>query len=396
MAGIAALTLGYVLSQFYRSFLAVLSPTLIEELGATKTDLSVASGAWFIAFASMQFAVGVALDRYGPRWTTAIMLAIGGGGGALLFAVATTPAMVVAAMVLIGIGCSPVLMAAVYIFAHSYSPARMAVLTSSLVGIGSAGNVIGASPLAAAAEAFGWRGVLVALAGITVLTALAVLVVVRNPVVERTQGGGGFGGYLELLKLKVLWPIIPLTAINYAPPVGIRGLWAGPYLADVYGATTIVIGQVTLVMALAMVAGNFIYGPLDQIFRTRKWVAVVGNCFGIAALFWLAFHPGGGIYADTALFAIIGLCGASYGLLIAHARAFVPAHLTGRGVTLMNFFSIGGVGTMQFASGAVVSRGTDPALATAGYQSLFLFYAVLLTGAVAIYLAARDAKPVKS
>ena len=107
-------------------------------------------------------------------------------------------------------------------------------------------------------------------------------------------------------------------------------------------------------MALAMVAGNFIYGPLDQVFRTRKWIAVVGNCFGIAALFWLAFHPGGGIYADTALFAIIGLCGASYGLLIAHARAFVPAHLTGRGVTLMNFFSIGGVGTMQFASGAVV------------------------------------------
>ena len=47
MAGIAALAIGYVLSQFYRSFLAVLTPALTTELGMTKVDLSVASGAWF-------------------------------------------------------------------------------------------------------------------------------------------------------------------------------------------------------------------------------------------------------------------------------------------------------------------------------------------------------------
>ena len=35
MAGIAALTVAYVLSQFYRAFLAVLSPALIADLGAT-------------------------------------------------------------------------------------------------------------------------------------------------------------------------------------------------------------------------------------------------------------------------------------------------------------------------------------------------------------------------
>jgi hypothetical protein len=42
MAGIAALAIAYVLSQFYRSFLAVLTPVLTAELGATKTDLSLA------------------------------------------------------------------------------------------------------------------------------------------------------------------------------------------------------------------------------------------------------------------------------------------------------------------------------------------------------------------
>jgi hypothetical protein len=41
MAGIATLAIAYVLSQFYRSFLAVLTPALTAELGATKAQLSL-------------------------------------------------------------------------------------------------------------------------------------------------------------------------------------------------------------------------------------------------------------------------------------------------------------------------------------------------------------------
>ena len=67
----------------------------------------------------------------------------------------------------------------------------------------------------------------------------------------------GFAGFRDLLRMRVLWPIIPLTALNYAPAAGIRGLWAGPYLADVYGADALIIGQATLFMALAMIAGSF-------------------------------------------------------------------------------------------------------------------------------------------
>lgn len=394
MAGIAALTAAYVLSQFFRSFLAVLTPALMAELGATKADLSVASGAWFIAFALMQFVVGVSLDRFGPKRTAAVLLGICGGGGAFLFAAATTPWMVTFAMALIGMGCAPVLMASVFIFAREFSPARLAILTSTLIGVGSAGNVFGTSPLAAAAEAFGWRWVIAALGVLTIAVALAIAVLVRDPAKPQGHNGStGFAGYLELFRLRVLWPLIPLTAINYAPAVGIRGLWAGPYLADVYGASALVIGQVTLFMALAMVAGNFIYGPLDQILRTRKWVAATGNLLSLSAVLWLAFHAGGGIGADTVVLVLIGITGASYGLLMAHARAFLPAHLTGRGVTLMNFFSIGGVGAMQFATGAVVTASTVPGEPTAAYRTLFLFYAAMLVVALVAYLSAKDAKP---
>ncbi len=66
-AGIAFLVVAYTLSQFYRAFLAVLSPVLEAEIGATTGDLARASGLWFAAFALMQLPVGWALDRLGPR-----------------------------------------------------------------------------------------------------------------------------------------------------------------------------------------------------------------------------------------------------------------------------------------------------------------------------------------
>ena len=394
IAGLASLAIAYVLSQFYRTFLAVLTPALIEELGATKGDLSLASGAWFISFAVMQFVVGVSLDRYGPKRTAAVLLALGGAGGALLFALASEPWMITAAMALIGIGCAPVLMASVFIFARTFSPARLAILISWMVGVGSLGNVVGASPLAAAAEAFGWRPVMIGLGVVTLLTAAAIMLFVRDP--ERVgdgSGDSGFAGYLELLRLRVLWPILPLVGLNYAAAAGIRGLWAGPYLADVYGADAILIGQATLFMALAMVAGNFIYGPLDTLFRTRKWVAVVGNTLGLVALVVFALNPVTSVFSATVILVVIGITGASFGLMMAHGRAFLPAHLTGRGVTLLNFFSIGSVGLMQFATGAVVTAAAVPGEPAVAYAALFWFYAAMLAIALSIYLFARDARP---
>lgn len=186
---------------------------------------------------------------------------------------------------------------------------------------------------------------------------------------------------------------MPLTALNYAPAAGIRGLWAGPYLADVYGADALAIGQVTLFMALAMVAGSFVYGPLDTLFGTRKWVAVAGNALALATLVFFALNPVTSIGTTTLILVVIGMTGGSYGLLMAHGRAFMPQHLTGRGVTLLNFFSIGGVGVMQFATGPVVTANAVAGEPQAAYAALFWFYALTVGLAIVIYLFARDARP---
>lgn len=390
-AGLIFLVAGYVLSQFYRAFLAVLAPVLGAEIGAAPGDLALSSGIWFLVFAVMQMPVGAALDRIGPRATASVLLGLGGGGGALVFAFAQGPGAVHLAMALIGIGCSPVLMASYYIFARIYRPAVFGTLAGAIIGVGSLGNIAGAAPLAWLVEQIGWRPALTGLAAVTVAVALALWVFVRDP--ERVAPPEtGRGSVVDLLRIPGLWAILPLMAVAYAPAAAIRGLWAGPYLAEVFGADALAIGRVTLVMALAMVAGNFAYGPLDRIFGTRKWVVFWGNAAGAVALGVLAFAPGAGFWAATALLAAIGFFGSSFPAIMAHGRSFFPPHLVGRGVTFLNMFGIGGAGILQFTSGRFhQAMEAGAASQEAPFAALFLFFLVPLLIGLVLYLFSRDA-----
>jgi len=338
----------------------------------------------------MQIPVGWALDKIGPRRTASVLLAFGGAGGAVVFALAQTPQHINIAMVMIGIGCSPVLMASYFIFARSFSSAIFATLAGSILGAGILGNIASSLPLTWASQAYGWRETLYALAGLTLLVSVAMFMFIKDP--EKLVDKHDIkGSVLDLLKMPALWLIFPMMFVSYAAVAGIRGLWIGPYLSDVYGADAGAIGQAALVMSLAMVVGNFAYGPLDRVFGTRKWIVFFGNLAGAGSIFILLLYPSYNIWVSIILMAAIGLFGSSFAVLIAHARSFFPPHLTGRGVTLLNLFGIGGAGIMQSLSGrvhgAAVAGATDVAQP---YQSLFLFFGTATLIGVFLYMFSQD------
>jgi sugar phosphate permease len=379
--GIAALLFAYVLSQFYRAFLAVLAPVLKTDLGVTAADLASASGWWFLAFAAMQIPIGSSLDRWGPRVTSAALMTIG-AAGALLFSQAMGGFEIKLAMALIGIGCAPVLMASYFIFARQFSPAIFGTLAGATIGFGALGNIASSLPLSAAVEAFGWRPTVLALAAMTALTALAVAIIVTDP--ERNATGPR-GSLIDLVRMPAIWPILAMMTVCYMPVAGLRGFWVGPYFADVHGYDPLQVGEVGLWIGIAMVAGNFAYGPLDRIFGSRKWVIFIGNALTVACLFGLWAAAAAPPLIATALFIAAGFFGASFPVVIAHGRAFFPPHLMGRGVTLLNLFGIAPVGIAQIATGHI--HAANPG---APYAAVFLFFAVTTAIGVAVYLLSQD------
>lgn len=390
--GLFGLGVAYIYSQFFRAFLPVLTPELNEQVGATQSHLSTAAAAWFIVFGLMQFPVGILLDRIGPRRTVAYLFGFAGTGGVLVFAIASKPWMIILAMSLIGAGCAPVLMGSLYIFARTFEAKQLAVLTSWIVAFGNLGNLASAAPLAAASKNFGWRPVMLCIALSTAAVAILVLLKVQDPEQEEQTDNTGLIGFIELLKIKALWPILIMGLVLYAPVANLRGLWSGPFLENVFGADSLAIGRVTLAMGIAMIVGSIVYGPLDKILNTRKWIIFVGNLVTLSAVAILASHPTSSFIQVSVLFVAVGLFGTSYGVLMAHGRSFVPKSLTGRGVTLLNFTTIFGAGAMQYITGAVANSQPNPT-SVESYQSVFWTYVIISGIALFIYLFSKDAKP---
>jgi predicted MFS family arabinose efflux permease len=383
--GIAALVCGYLLSQFYRAFLAVLAPVLTAELGATPAELASASGWWFLAFAAMQLPIGLALDRIGPRRTAGGLLLVG-AAGAVVFALATQPWHLDLAMALIGIGCAPVLMAGYFIFARSFPPAVFGTMAGVMIGVGAMGNVAASLPLSAAVEAFGWRETVWGLAAFTGLVALAILALVRDP--PRLEDHAK-GSVLDLLRMPAIWPILAMMAVCYMPIAGLRGLWVGPYFSDVHGFDAGQIGQVGLWIGLAMVLGNFAYAPLDRLVGSRKWVIFTGNALTVLCLVGLWAFAGAPPIVAAGLLVAAGLFGASFPMVVAHGRAFIPPHLMGRGVTLLNLFGIAPIGLAQIVTGRIHAA-TPATPVAAPYEAVFLFFAVVTAAGLAVYLMSQD------
>jgi predicted MFS family arabinose efflux permease len=241
--------------------------------------------------------------------------------------------------------------------------------------------------MAWAVDTFGWRETVAGFALLTLLIGLAIALLVTDP--PKPQGEPR-GSLLDLLKMPALWPILIAMFVCYAPAAGLRGLWISPYVAEIHGATLNQIGLATLVMGLAMVAGNFVYGPIDRWVGSRKIPILVGNLSVAALLLTLWAAPPASFTGVLVVFALIGLAGASYPIVISHGRSFLPAHLTGRGVTLLNLFGMGGAGVMQFAAGPTFARLAERSSVAEAFGPLFALVGVAVLIGMAVYAFARD------
>jgi sugar phosphate permease len=284
------------------------------------------------------------------------------------------------------------LMASFYIFARSAPSNRFGTLAGLVVGLGSLGNLAASAPLSWAMSLIGWRGVCLVLAGVTVLVSGALYKFVQDPPAVDRSDSATRGGLRDLVKIWPLYPILAMAAVAYAPPAGLRGSWAGGYLSDVYGLDADGIGRVTFFMALSMIAGALAFGPMDRIIRSRKSIVLIGTCIALAFLVWLWLGAGTqSVMMVSALFVGIGFFGSAYGQIMNHGRTLLPEHLTGRGVTLINLFSIGGVGVFQIVTAHMFANTVQQGAQTlAGYKAVFGLFAISLGIGCLIYLLSKE------
>ena len=342
----------YFLSYFYRSANAVIAPNLAHEMALSAADLGLMTSLFYATFAAIQIPLGLGLDRYGPRFVTPGLMLVS-VVGSLIFAGAQGFAALALGRALIGLGMAGILMGALKAFSQWFPSSRYSTVSGLFIGIGSAGALVAATPLAWMNQTVGWRLVFVVGAGVILIAAAAIVVGTRNtpPGVVWPGRRADLRRLREVFVDKRFWRISLLVFFTNGALLAFQGLWAGPYVNDVLGVDELTRGNMLLLLSLGATTGFLISGFLaDRIGLAQ--VVVVGAAVFVGCLAVLAFHPP--LVLTPIVFAVLGLAGGFSIMLLAQPRLVFALDITGQATTATNLFAIGGTFLLQWWMGLII------------------------------------------
>ena len=388
-----------VIAQLHRAGGGVISSELHRSFGLGGTEIGVVIGAMMLASAVAQVPMGLAFDRFGTR-RTAAALAVVALAGTVVFGSAGSSAGLALGRFLIGIGFGGAI-TVVMLLAMRWAPrerfasvAATAIASASLIG-----GLVGTAPLALALERLGWTATFGAIALLTALAALIVLLAVRDapeaarlrprPAESLAESLRGLGAILADPRLR---PLLIMGVCTIVPFSCIGGLWAGPYLQDVHGLDRAGASFVLLGLVAAYNLGTLGYGRLDRRFGAHKGVVIAGAGLSALCLALLAIAPRPPFWAAVLLLHLAMVVMPFYVTLTAQMRDLVPPERIGRAITSIYLFGLSGAFLAQWLTGILVSSMAEAGRigSAAGYRLVFAFVALILLAALLVYRRAPE------
>ena len=359
VALVGTLAAVYMVIQTLRNSIGVIAPNLAAELNLSAAEIGLLSSAFFIAFASAQLPLGVALDRFGPKRTMLVCACIV-IVGVLLFASAATPTDLILARALIGVGSCCYLMAPLAFYARRFPPERFSTLAGIQLGLGSIGTLLATAPLAFSAVTVGWRTTFLIMAAAMLVAGVLVAVVVPQdetaPLTREPESlRQSVAGILKALRTPSVGRLFLMHLTCYPSFVLIVGLWGGPYLTHVYGYGLEERGDLLFIAAAGQIVGMVLVGPLERRVGSNKIPVLIGAGLTVAALLILAAFGKLPSWALVVWLGAFGVITAFTPLLIAHGKALFPPELVGRGMTVLNIGTMAGAFLSQTLTGAIIS-----------------------------------------
>jgi len=389
--------MNFIMSMFFRSSTAVISPALEKDLGLTNPQLGDLSAAFFYAFAAGQIPIGISLDRLGPKITMCILAVIGVSGG-VLFAFGTTAAHLTFGRVLLGIGMGGNLMTLMALVTVWFPVDRFASVSSLAVCAGMVGSLMATTPLTALSMWLGWRMAFLALVALNTVIVVAFVIVIR----DRPEGQPRLAtkrqplsaGLFRLFRMYSFWAISLSNFMRYGFIAALQSLWLVPYLISGLGVEQIAASNIILALTLGYMVGLPLSGAMsDRVFRSRKrvvlWAQTLLCILTASALLLTGSTP---YWVMLVLFSVLGFAGAPGQVTYAHMKELIPPSMTAQGITSVNLFTMLGAGLMTHLLGFAI--GSDPKALTgpAAFQGVWYIGALALGITCVLYAFVPDSR----
>jgi len=359
--------LSFVLSFFHRTAPAAIASELTRAFMINAATLGTLAATYFYVYTLLQIPVGVLADTVGPR-----RLLTGGslvaGLGSLAFALAPSWQVAALGRTLVAVGSSVVFIAILKVSALWFPTNRFATLTGVTMFTGNLGAVIAGAPLAWLVTQTSWRSVFVGLAALSIALGLATWWWVRDrpqdlgfPAVDSIaapkEDRHWIHALAQVLANPATWPGFFVNVGIGGSYLAFAGLWAVPYLVEVYGMPRVTAAEHTSLLLLGVAVGALAIGWLSDRVGSRR--GLMRACTLLYALSWLPWilHVTWAEWATLAWAFLMGLLIPGFTLSWTVAKEVNRPEHSGMATSVVNLGIFLGTGILQPVVGAVLDHG---------------------------------------
>lgn len=388
---------------FFYAFVQRVAPSvmvdeLMRDFAVGGAILGNLSAFYYYAYAGSQIPVGVLLDRFGPRRLITVAVAFV-AVGSFVFAEADTLWAAYLGRMMIGFGCAFSFAGALNYAAIWMPPHRFATLGGWAQMLGVLGGITGQAPLGAAVEAFGWRPMVLVVAGFGAVLAIACGLILRDR--PRTTGNGDRPRLLAGLKRAAssgqVWLASLFGMAMTSAMLAFGGLWGVPYVMQAYGHPKAEAAALVSVLFVGWGVGAPLFGWLADRYNRRKRFMILGALLSTVGITAAVYLPHTGATTLAATLVVQGLGASSMVLCFAVGRENAPMWAAGATVGIINGFVVGSGAVLQPLLGWLLDLAWDGTMAdgarvytAAAYESAFLVLPVIGLFGLFIALIVRE------
>ena len=170
-----------------------------------------------------------------------------------------------------------------------------------------------------------------------------------------------------------LLKIILVPFFVYGCFVSFQGLWAGPFLMNVYGMSKATASLFFMFISIGFVFAFPLAGIISDKIKRKKPVLLMGIILSL--LFWLVMAIFGGALSSSQLLALLIFLGFSYGItciFLTIPATLFPLEISGSAIASLNIFNFIGGGFFQYFMGFIIDQTHQTGNEFFSYQIIFI------------------------
>ena len=285
----------FFLSFFHRVAPGAIASELTRAFDMNSATLGALAATYFYVYTVMQLPTGVLVDTLGPRR----ILTAGGvvaGMGSIMFGTADSVAWAAAGRTLAGLGVSVAFISLLKLNANWFEERRFATASGAAQVMGIGGALLATAPLAWIVTLVSWRGVFIAIGIVSLIVAGLTWTLARDHPEDHAVRGPTavaerwYHGLGEVMRNRATWPCFWVNFGISGSYMSFIGLWAVPFLTNVYDMSPVAASRHTSAMLAAFALSVAGIGALSDHIRRRRPLII-----GSAALYcgtWGAWVSG--------------------------------------------------------------------------------------------------------